>query len=172
MLQKNAESQWLFGWQLSAVCPSLNQTPGRWAWPGASWCHCCSPGPASAPPSLCPSPPPSAGWPETAAGWSETAAGWPETAAGWPETVAGCASWMAYRTECRPPTAESDRSKLGKRMDIVGSEIKFRQRLQLNSVADPDPSVPYVFRPPGSGGSGSGSFHHQAKIVRKNLIPR
>jgi hypothetical protein len=47
------------------------------------------------------------------------------------------------------------------------------------SVADPDPSDPYVFGPPGSGsgsiiqmygsgsGSGSGSFYHQAKIVRK-----
>ncbi len=39
------------------------------------------------------------------------------------------------------------------------------------SVADPD-----VFGPPGSGsirtryGSGSGSFHHQTKIVRKTLI--
>jgi hypothetical protein len=33
---------------------------------------------------------------------------------------------------------------------------------------------PYVFCPPGSVshkyGSGSGSFHHQAKIVRKTLI--
>ncbi len=45
-------------------------------------------------------------------------------------------------------------------------------------VADPDP---YVFGPPGSGstsistryrsGSDSGSFYHQAKIVRKTLIP-
>ncbi len=51
----------------------------------------------------------------------------------------------------------------------------------LNSVADPDlnpvPSDPYVFGPPGSGsirqghGSGSGSFYHHAKIVRKTLIP-
>jgi hypothetical protein len=31
---------------------------------------------------------------------------------------------------------------------------------------DPDPSDSYVFRPPGSG-----SFYHQAKIVRKTLIP-
>jgi hypothetical protein len=38
---------------------------------------------------------------------------------------------------------------------------------------------PYVFGPPGSGsvstrhgsGSGSGSFYHQAEIVRKTLIP-
>jgi hypothetical protein len=43
------------------------------------------------------------------------------------------------------------------------------------SVADPDPSDPYVFGPPGSGyssqrhGSGSGSFCHQTKIVRKNF---
>ncbi len=44
-----------------------------------------------------------------------------------------------------------------------------------NSVADPDPRV---FGPPGSGfrsisqrfGSGSGSFYHQAKIVRKTSI--
>ncbi len=49
------------------------------------------------------------------------------------------------------------------------------------SVADPnpDPSDLYVFGPLGSGsrsisqrhGSGSGSFYHQAKIVRKTLIP-
>jgi hypothetical protein len=41
----------------------------------------------------------------------------------------------------------------------------------------PDPPDPHVFGPPGSGstsqryGSGSGSFYHQAKIVRKTLIP-
>ncbi len=38
---------------------------------------------------------------------------------------------------------------------------------------DPDPSDPYVLRPPGFGSAvqryGSGSFYHQAKIVRKNL---
>ncbi len=51
------------------------------------------------------------------------------------------------------------------------------------SVADPDPnpdpSDPYVFGPPGSWsgsisqryGSESGSFYHQAKVVRKILIP-
>jgi hypothetical protein len=46
-------------------------------------------------------------------------------------------------------------------------------------VVDPDPhQEPYVFGPLGSAsefnshkyGSGSGSFHHQAKIVRKTLI--
>jgi hypothetical protein len=47
------------------------------------------------------------------------------------------------------------------------------------SVADPDPPDPHVFGPPGSRsgstsqryGSGSGSFYHRAKIVRKTLIP-
>ncbi len=43
------------------------------------------------------------------------------------------------------------------------------------SVADPEPD-PYVFGPPGSistrFGSGSGSFCHQAKIVRKTLVPK
>jgi hypothetical protein len=45
------------------------------------------------------------------------------------------------------------------------------------SVADPDPSDPYVFGPPGSGSisqrhvSVSGSFYHKGKIVRKTLIP-
>ncbi len=45
-----------------------------------------------------------------------------------------------------------------------------------NSVPDPnlDPD-PHVFGPPGSGSTsqryGSGSFYHQAKIVRKTLIP-
>jgi hypothetical protein len=42
--------------------------------------------------------------------------------------------------------------------------------LNKASIADPDP---YVFGPPGSIGQrhGSGSFYHQAKIVRKTLIP-
>ncbi len=46
------------------------------------------------------------------------------------------------------------------------------------SVTDPDPNPdPYVFGPPESGSGstshryGSGSFYHQAKIVRKTLIP-
>ncbi len=56
------------------------------------------------------------------------------------------------------------------------------QQGQLASVADPnpDPSDRHVFGPlgpPGSGSGsisqryGSGSFYHQAKIVRKTLIP-
>jgi hypothetical protein len=51
-----------------------------------------------------------------------------------------------------------------------------------NSLADPYPipnTDPYDFKPPGSGsgsisqryGSRSGSFYHQAKIVRKTSIP-
>ncbi len=45
------------------------------------------------------------------------------------------------------------------------------------SVADTDPSDPYVLGPPGSGSGsasqryGSGFFYHQAKIVRQILIP-
>jgi hypothetical protein len=42
------------------------------------------------------------------------------------------------------------------------------------SVEDPNPD-PYVFRPPGSESIsqryGSGSFYHQAEIVRKTLFP-
>jgi hypothetical protein len=38
----------------------------------------------------------------------------------------------------------------------------------LSSVADPDP---YFFGPPGSGIISQRLFYHQAKIVRKTLIP-
>jgi hypothetical protein len=51
---------------------------------------------------------------------------------------------------------------------------------EQSSVANPDPD-PHDFGPPGSGSisqrygfgsvSGSGSFYHHAKIVRKTLIP-
>jgi hypothetical protein len=51
----------------------------------------------------------------------------------------------------------------------------------FTSVPDPNPDTdlpdPHYFRPPGSGsisqryGSGSRSFHHQEKIVRKTLSP-
>jgi hypothetical protein len=57
--------------------------------------------------------------------------------------------------------------------------LVFPFRFAKNSVPDPDP--PDVFGPPGSGpisqrygygsSSGSGSFYHQEKIVRKTLIP-
>ncbi len=46
---------------------------------------------------------------------------------------------------------------------------------QSGSIKTCYPSDPYVFEPPGSGSicqrHGSGSFYHQAKIVRKTLIP-
>jgi len=56
-----------------------------------------------------------------------------------------------------------------------------RNKYVDTSVRDPDPHSdpdPYVFGPPGSAsgsvihkyGSGSGFFHHQAKIERKTLI--
>ncbi len=52
-------------------------------------------------------------------------------------------------------------------------------RILKTSVPDPnpDPTDPYVFWPPGSGSGstsqryGPGSFYHDAKIVRKTLIP-
>jgi hypothetical protein len=57
----------------------------------------------------------------------------------------------------------------------IGVALRFQaaQRTKLvNSVAapgpNPDPSNPYVFGP---SGSGSGSFYHQAKVVRKTCIP-
>jgi hypothetical protein len=58
--------------------------------------------------------------------------------------------------------------------------IKQVSTFRSSSVADPVPNPdPYVFRPPESGsgstsqryGSGSGSFYHQAKTLRKSLIP-
>jgi hypothetical protein len=71
----------------------------------------------------------------------------------------------------------------GKRyiLNLIGPEYKCfgtSNYFVYNSVADPDPRV---FGPPGSGStsqrygsgscSGSGSFYHHAKIVRKTLIP-
>jgi hypothetical protein len=53
---------------------------------------------------------------------------------------------------------------------------KRRKKTVDTTVADPDQD-PHVFGPPGSGStsqryrSGSGSFYHHAKIVRKTLIP-
>jgi hypothetical protein len=50
--------------------------------------------------------------------------------------------------------------------------IQWIPYIHTSSVPDPDP---HVFGPPGSGstsqryGSGSGSFYHHAKIVRKTL---
>jgi hypothetical protein len=70
-----------------------------------------------------------------------------------------------------------------------GTKLQLERRCSLlysdfSSVADPDPNPnPDFLGPPGSGsgsfsqrygsgsGSGSGSLYHQAKIVRKTLIP-
>jgi hypothetical protein len=52
--------------------------------------------------------------------------------------------------------------------DQVGSENSWPSL--TSSVVDPDPD-PSVFGPPGSEPDGSGFFYHQAKIVRKPLIP-
>ncbi len=52
-------------------------------------------------------------------------------------------------------------------------ELKSSMMNCKNSVADPNPADPYVFGLPGSGSISQryGSFYHQAKIVRKTLIP-
>jgi hypothetical protein len=64
---------------------------------------------------------------------------------------------------------------------LTSSPVLFAPVLSYlrSRVADPDPKDPYVFGPPRSAsgsinqryGSGSGSFYHQAKIVRKALMP-
>jgi hypothetical protein len=46
------------------------------------------------------------------------------------------------------------------------SDVERNTTVVMSSVPDPDPPDPHVFGPPGSG-----SFYHQAKIVRKILIP-
>jgi hypothetical protein len=47
------------------------------------------------------------------------------------------------------------------------SLLQHKMTMIKSSVADPDPNPdPHVFGPPGSG-----SLYHQAKIVRKTLIP-
>ncbi len=78
--------------------------------------------------------------------------------------------------------------KLRKVWDHVGLYPKFGFgririiRIQVRTSTgvaypDPDPPDPHVFGPPGSesvskrSGSGSGSFYHHAKIVRKTLVP-
>ncbi len=76
--------------------------------------------------------------------------------------------------EASSHTKSSSKHKILNFSSIPGledSEIQvcYTQKIVvISSVADsdPDPSDPYVFGPPGSG-----SFYHQAKIVRKTLIP-
>jgi hypothetical protein len=98
---------------------------------------------------------------------------------------------------CPPPFMPTVSHSPDKFYYIIGKLPVFDQRWDLweifyeprpdpnitlkSSVADPnpDPSDPCVFGPPGSGsgsssqryGSGSGSIYHQAKIVKKTLIP-
>jgi hypothetical protein len=59
-------------------------------------------------------------------------------------------------------------------MFIPEPESRFFSILYLGVKKELDPD-PYVFGPPGSGSvsqrHGSGSLYHQAKIVRKTLIP-
>jgi hypothetical protein len=61
---------------------------------------------------------------------------------------------------------------------LKGQSTRARIFKLLSSVPDPEPDPdPHVFGPPGSGSGstsqryGSGSIYHQAKIVRKPLIP-
>ncbi len=87
------------------------------------------------------------------------------------------------RTGCTPASSASalkqetvfDRNQMlririwtGVRLDMIWIQLDKRIWILVQtsaSVADPDP---YVFWAPGSG---SGYFYHQAKIVRKTLIP-
>jgi len=68
--------------------------------------------------------------------------------------------------------------------DILQESVNVQNKIQQNSEKGdilkgsiPDPPDPHVFGPPGSGSGftsqryGSGSFYHQAKKIRKTLIP-
>jgi hypothetical protein len=89
------------------------------------------------------------------------------------------------RVNIYPGPGEGDSQLIYKPMNFIRVTV-YPAALSHNissSVADPDPNPdppdPRVFGPPGSGygstsqryGSGSGSFYHHAKIVRKTLIP-
>jgi hypothetical protein len=63
----------------------------------------------------------------------------------------------------------SNKFWMGRGVGGEGGELEGEKKRGGCSVADPDLNpdpYPYVFGPPGSG---SGSFRHQAKKVRKNL---
>jgi hypothetical protein len=74
---------------------------------------------------------------------------------------------------------ETDKKPLPQEILKKQTRSKRMHRAMKTSVADPDldPSDTYVFRHSGFGSRsicqryGSGSFYHQAKIVRKTLIP-
>jgi hypothetical protein len=60
--------------------------------------------------------------------------------------------------------------RISKINEFVSSKTTLTVKSLESSVADPNPNPdspdPHIFGP-----VGSGSFHHQAKIVRKTLIP-
>jgi hypothetical protein len=66
------------------------------------------------------------------------------------------------------PASQNDADPCGSTLliSLKFLSVHFITKWTLFSAADPDPSDQYVFGP-----SGSGSFYHQAKIVRKTLIP-
>ncbi len=80
-----------------------------------------------------------------------------------------------------PTRSELKSSLEGSATALDNSKKLFACLVFSDADPDPDPPDPHVFGPPGSGsgtirkrygsGSGSGSFYHQAKKVRKNLIP-
>ncbi len=59
------------------------------------------------------------------------------------------------------------------KLKVASGSLGFGFATAVDSVADPNQD-PHVFGPPGSGSTsqryGSGSFYHNAKIVRKTLI--
>ncbi len=101
--------------------------------------------------------------------WSSSTSGprglrlpWSFPGRGWPLSGQRWVPWCRFSTPTKPNHG-------------------FCKRRVHTSVPDPypnqDPLDPHVFQPPGSGstsqryGSGSGSFYHQAKLVKKTLIP-
>ncbi len=90
-----------------------------------------------------------------------------------------CCGWKRWR---RRSVRRGWRSCPGLPPSVATQEPLNTQVKVKTSVADSDPD-PHVFGPPGSGStsqryrsgsysrSGSGSFYHHAKIVRKTLIP-
>ncbi len=111
---------------------------------------------------------------------------------GWGRAPSSCSprpgrpSAIACRTASSPPPPPTWRAAASSNPSLwrAPSCSPSHRQLQWNagekvfvqiSVPDPDPPNPQVFGPPRSGSIsqryGSGSFYHQAKIVRKTLIP-
>ncbi len=82
--------------------------------------------------------------------------------------------WQEDSVEAAGPGRAIQRLRHTLHAQLMAGQCGHSEGFQ-GSVADPDPSDPYVFGPlgPGSGSIsqsyGSGSFYHQAKIGRKNL---